>query len=270
MKKIMIVSNLSYSVDGKKIVDDISLSLDKSSVNAVLSSNNSCKTTLIKLLSGIYPHKSGNINVNDIELTKENFKNYTINISIILDDIDNQFICNTVNEEIKYSLINLKYKNSHIEEKYEEVIELLRIKNISNKDINSLSLFEKVKVLLAASIIHNPKVLLIDDILRFLNKKEKEEIIKLFYRIANEQDITILFTTSNLNDVKDIQNIYVLNNGKIIMNDSFNSIIMNDNELSKMGIEVPLMIDLSRKLEFYKLIDKIYYDPDKVVDALWK
>ena len=54
------------------------------------------------------------------------------------------------------------------------------------------------------------------------------------------------------------------------MNDSFDNIILNDNELSKIGIEIPLMIDLSRKLEFYGLIDKIYYDRDKVVDALWK
>ena len=270
MKKVMVVSNLSYSINGKKIVDDIDLSLEENSVNAILSSNNSGKTTLIKLLSGIYPHKSGKTSVNDIELNKDNFKKYIINISTILDDIDEQFICDTVKEEIEYPLINLKYKSNKINDLYEEILEFLKIKNISNKRIKSLTIYEKVKVLLAASIIHNPKVLLIDDVLRFLNNQEKEEILRLFNKIANERDITILFTTSDLNDVKNIANIYVLNNGRIVMNDSFDSIILKDNELSKMGLEIPLMIDLSRKLEFYKLIDKIYYDPDKVVDALWK
>ena len=270
MKKVMVVSNLSYSIDGRKIVDDIDLELEDSIVNAVLSSNNGGKTTLIRLLSGIYPHKSGKISVNDIELNKDNFKKYIINISTILDDIDDQFVCDTVKEEIEYPLINLKYKSNKINDLYEEILDFIKINNISNKRINSLTHYEKIKVLLAASIIHNPKVLLIDDVLRFLNKEEKEEILRLFDRIANDRGITILFTTSNLNDVKNISNIYILNNGRIVMNDSFESIIMKDNELSKMGIEVPIMIDLSRKLEFYKLIDKIYYDPDKVVDALWK
>ena len=51
-----------------------------------------------------------------------------------------------------------------------------------------------------------------------------QEVLRLFNKIANERDITILFTTSDLNDVKNIANIYVLNNGRIVMNDSFDSI----------------------------------------------
>ena len=54
------------------------------------------------------------------------------------------------------------------------------------------------------------------------------------------------------------------------MSGTYKEIIMRDNELTKIGIEIPLMIDLSRKLQFYNLIDGLYYDPDKVVDKLWK
>ncbi len=53
------------------------------------------------------------------------------------------------------------------------------------------------------------------------------------------------------------------------MEGTFEEIIKSDNELSKMGIDIPLMIDLSRKLEFYNLVDKIYFDVDEVVDRLW-
>ena len=54
------------------------------------------------------------------------------------------------------------------------------------------------------------------------------------------------------------------------MNNSYENIILNDNDLSKAGIEIPLMIDLSRKLEFYGLVNKIYYDRDEVINVLWK
>ena len=267
---VMDVSNLSYSDDYKLIFDDISFSLEESSVNALLCSNNGGKTTLISLLSGITPFKNGRVVINNIVLNKENFKKYILNISTILEDIEEQFICDTVEEEIKYPLINLRYSSSRISTLFEEIVSLLKISNISNKRVKDLSYFEKVKVLIAASIIHSPKVLLIDDIMRFLSKTEKQEIINLFNIISKEMGITILFTTSDLSTLLGITNIYVLDNGKIVMNGDFNSIIVKDNELSKMGIEIPLMVDLSRKLQFYKLVDKIYYDPDKVVDALWK
>ena len=174
---VMDVSNLSYSDDYKLIFDDISFSLEESSVNALLCSNNSGKTTLISLLSGITPFKNGRVVINNIVLNKENLKKYILNISTILEDIEEQFICDTVEEEIKYPLINLRYSSSRISDLFEEIVSLLKISNISNKRVKDLSYFEKVKVLIAASVIHSPKVLLIDDIMRFLSKTEKQEII---------------------------------------------------------------------------------------------
>lgn len=270
MSTIMNVENLSYEIGGKKIIDDISFSLKENSINAVLTSNNSCKTTLIKTLSGILDNDGGKITVNNIVLNKSNFKKYLLNISTILDDIDDSFLFDTVSEEIEYPLINLKYSRLNIDSSVDYVSKLLDIEDLINKKVKNLNYFEKVKVLLAVSIINSPKVLLVDDIMRFLNQNQKIEIIKLFNIICDELDITILYTTSYLNDVIGLNNIFVLNEGKIIMNDSFNNIILKDNELSKIGIEIPLMIDLSRKLQFYKLINKIYYDPDKVVEELWK
>ena len=266
---VLKVKDLSYSYDKKKILDSISFSIKEKTINAVLSSNNGGKTTLIKTLSGILPCDSGNISVNKTKLGKNNYAKYSLNISTILDDIDEQFICETVQDEVEYPLINLKYKPKKIKKITDNVMSLLKIDNIANIKTDYLRKYEKVRVLLAASIVSCPKVLFIDDSLRFLTEKEKEEILDMFKSICSEFGITILFTTSNLNDLKDIDNIIVLNDGKIIMEDSFDNIILNDNELSKIGIEIPMMIDLSRKLQFYNLLDKIYYDKDEVVDKLW-
>lgn len=50
---------------------------------------------------------------------------------------------------------------------------------------------------------------------------------------------------------------------------NYSEVIKKDNELTKMGFDIPIMIDLSRKLEFYNLVDEIYYDEDRLVDKLW-
>ena len=269
MSCIINANNISFSYDNDNIIDDVSLSIEEKSINAILSPNNSGKTTLIKVLSGVLVGH-GKITIDNLTLNKNNFKKCALSISTILDDIENQFLCDKVIDEIKYPLINLNYKNKDIDNIVDKVSDITNICSILNRNISSLKYYEKIKVLIAASIVHNPKVLLLDDIFRFLNKKEKKIIFNILNNIKEEYNMAIVFTTSDLEDTIGLSNIYVIDNGKIIMNDSYNNIILKDNELSKMGIEIPLMIDLSRKLQFYNLIDYIYYDRDKVVDKLWK
>ncbi len=251
------------------IIDEISFSIDKKSINAILCPNNGGKTTLIKTLSGVIYKNSGKIIVNDIELSKSNFDKYILEIGTVLEDIDNSFICENVIDELKYPLINLGYKKSKIKKAVDRISGVTEISTILEDKINKLNTFEKIKVLIATSIMHEPKLLFIDDVLRFLTKNERKTILDIIKRINYELDITILYTTSDIEDVIDIDNIIVINDGKIQFIDSYRNIIYRDNDLTKMGIEIPVMVDLSRKLEFYNLLDDIYYDPDKVVNKLW-
>lgn len=269
MSFVMEVSNVNFCYLDSTILEDINISFEEKSINAILSPNNSGKSTLIKVLSGILK-SSGKIVIDGVILNKKNLKKYTTSISTILDDFENEFLCDKVIDEIEYPLINLNYKNKNINKIVDKISDITNIKSLLDKDVSSLSYYEKIKVLIAASIMHTPKVLLLDDIFRFLNKKEKKLIFNILNNIKEEYNTTIVFTTSSLEDVIGLSNIYVLNDGKIVMHDGYNNILQKDNELAKMGIEIPLMIDLSRKLQFYNLIKYTYNDRDKVVDLLWK
>lgn len=264
------VNNISYKYDSKQVLDNLSFEVDKNTINAVLCPNNCGKTTLIKILSGVYELKDGEIVLNGIDLDKKNFSKYVLEIGTVFEDINDQFVCEKVNDELRYPLVNLGCKESEIQERLDVVVNTFRLSLILGKDILRLSYFDKIKVLIVTSIIHSPKLLLLDDVFRFLTEKEKQKLFKLLKTACTKLGITVLFTTSNLMDTIECNKIYVINDGQIVMNDTFDNLIINDNELSKIGIEIPLMIDLSRKLEFYNLIDTIYYDPDKVVDKLWK
>ena len=264
------VNNVSYKYDSNQVLDNLSFKLDKNTINAVLCSNKCGKTTLIKIISGVYELKDGEVILNGIELNKKDFSKYVLEVGTVFEDINNQFICEKVNDELRYPLENLGCKEKEIQERLDVIVTLFKLSLILGKDILRLSYYDKIRVLIAASIIHSPKLLLLDDVFRFLNEKEKRSLFKLLKSVNEKLAITILFTTSNLMDTVECNKILVVNNGQVIMEDTFYNLIIKDNELSKIGIEIPLMIDLSRKLEFYNLIDTIYYDPDKVVDKLWK
>ena len=83
------------------------------------------------------------------------------------------------------------------------------------------------------------------------------------------QKISVV-TTTNLEEIIDSDYTYVLNNGNIIMEGQPLSILREESILNRAGLELPFMIDLSLKLEFYELLNEEITDMDRMVDTLWK
>lgn len=251
------------------LIHDININVHKKSLNAILCPNNCGKSTLIKTFSGIVLPKRGNITLNNIKYSKNNFKKYMKNFGVVFEDFYDLYLGDQVIDELIFPLAHLEYSSKKIKNRVDYISKVLNITDILHRNISNLSLYEKVLVSIASSIVHLPKILFIDDILKYFNNSDRENILLLFNHIINELDISIIFTTSSVIDVKDISNVYVIGDYKIKMEGDFKSIIKMDNELTKLGFEIPLMVDLSRKLEFYNLVDEIYYSPDEVIDKLW-
>ena len=84
------------------------------------------------------------------------------------------------------------------------------------------------------------------------------------------EDIIIVASSSNLGDLSYSDKIFLIDKGKIVLSESFEDILKKDNILAKAGIVIPPMIDISLKLQFYELIDRVFYDERKLVNKLWK
>ena len=248
-------------------MSDIDICVENSSLNAILSPNTCGKTSLIKTFSGVILPLDGDIYLDGVKYSKRTFKKYKSKFGVVFEDF-NIFLTDRVVDELYFPLVHLEYKKKNIKERVSLISSTLGIENILDKKISELSLYEKLLVSIATSIIHLPKILFIDDIFKFFNEEEKNGIMSCLKKIVSSLSISVLFTTSMVMDVIDVQNIYVITE-KIKMHGNFKEIIKMDNELVKLGFDIPIMIDLSRKLQFYNLIDDIYFDPNEVVDKLW-
>ena len=84
--------------------------------------------------------------------------------------------------------------------------------------------------------------------------------------------ITIVLSSSSLDEVIYTINstVYVLDNGSIVSSGSMLDVLSNDSLLNKVGLELPFMVDLSVKLEYYNLVNKITLSPLGLVESLWK
>lgn len=262
------INRLNYAYDNKEILKDISFKVKIPSFVSIVGSNNCGKTTFIKCLSGIMQIDES-VYIDDIVLNRKNIKKYSRCIGVVFSLDQNQFLFDKVLDEISFPLANLNYKKGNIRRAITDVSNLLFLDDLLDKRVFDLSSFEKLKVLIAVAIVHRPKVLLLDDIFIGLTEEEKEKIILMLKRIIREFDLIVISTSSSLADCIYSDAVLVIEDGTIKYSGSLEEILTYDNDLTKLGINISVMMDMSMKLQFYDLLDKVILNAEEMVDELW-
>ena len=236
-------------------------------ISFVAGANNSYKTLLIKVLSGIVKTEE-KIRVNRTFIEQITTKQYPYQIQTIFED--DKFKTTTVKEEIILTLIKTNIPDEEFAKTKRKILSLFQLTKEENKNIKDLNKFNKIKLSLACAFIYNPKIMLVDDIFKYLTEEEIKFIAKIFKEYKDK--IKFICMTNNLNvplcfDEVDLS---ILDKGKIVKEGDILSVLDDDSMLNKLGFRLPFMIDLSLKLKYYNLVDKIILNQKEMVEMLWK
>lgn len=170
---------------------------------------------------------------------------------------NSMFFHNSIEDEIKYLLLDTKQKKL--------VQDLLPNVNLMNNP-NTLKNKEKIKLSILKGILFSKEYVSFDNILVYLDKKEKEYIIKYL----KDNSIKFIIVSNDLSDLFYTDETYILNDGEIIAHGASNKILLEEKLLKRLGFILPFMVDLSLQLKDYNLIKDIYLDKEMLVDKLWK
>lgn len=263
--KNIIVKNLNFSYGNKVILKDLNFEIEKNTITTIIGPNGSGKSTLVKILVGLLK-SSGTIKIEDMLLVKENIREIRKNIGVVFENPDNQFVAETVMDDIAFTLENMNYNKKEIKEKVEKIAEYLNITDILEVNPHLLSGGKKQMVALGSALVHNPKILILDEALTYVDNFEKENIYKVLTDLK-KKGLTIINVTHDIEETLFSDNIIVLNNG-IVFNGRKEDLYKSD--IKKLGFDLPFIVELSNRLIFYDLIDRIYYDMEELVNTLWK
>lgn len=267
--KILEIKNLNHSYQSKKVIDNLSLSIEEGSFTSIVGGNKSGKTTLIKLICGLLDSKDSIVaryTYVDNKRIHDNSKFFGVTFS----DGNNKFLFTDVYKEMVFPLENLNIQINEIEKKVLSIAKDFGNTKLLDKKIEDLTNSEKQELLIMISLLHDPKVLLLDNAFSMMNKKTKDKVLKVLRKFINEKKLTVILATTNLEEIIDSDYTYVLNSGSIVMEGMPLSILKEEKVLNRVGLELPFMIDLSLKLEFYELITEEITDIDRMVNTLWK
>lgn len=266
MSNVVSIKNLNFSYSEKQIFNDLNVDIQSGDFITLLGANGSGKSTLIKILSGLLKFE-GEIFIDNIKLEPKNYKEIRQKIGLVFSNIDNQIVSEKVFDNIAFALQNLGVKKSEIISSVTDITNKLDISYLLKENIFNLSKYEKILVVLASVLIYKPNLLILDEALSDLDNNDRIKILKM---LKTFDGMTIINITQNTEDILYGEKIIVLDEGKIVEYDTNENVFKNDRIFSKLGLSLPFMVDLSIKLKYYNLIDRIIYDMDEMVDILWK
>ena len=207
----IIIKNLSKIYNQQKALNGISLNIKKGEIVGLLGPNGAGKSTLMKIITCYVEPTSGKVIINNKNVNEDHEK---IKSEIgYLSENNPLYTYMYVKEYLEFSA---KMHNvSNVKKKIDEVILKTHINNEKNKKIIELSKGYKQRVGLAAALIHDPKILILDEPTTGLDPNQLGDIRKLIKDIGANK--TVLFSTHVLNEVEKIcDRVIVINKGNII------------------------------------------------------
>lgn len=205
----IIIENISKTYKKQVALNSININIKKGEIVGLLGPNGAGKSTLIKILTGYISANNGEVKICGDDIN-ENPKLVKQKIGYLAEN-NPLYIEMYIKEYLKY--IAEIYKVSFQE--IDKIIELTGLNSEKNKKINQLSKGYKQRVGLAAALIHNPEVLILDEPTTGLDPNQLIEIRKLIKNIGNNK--TVILSTHILQEVEKIcDRIIIINKGNIV------------------------------------------------------
>lgn len=269
MRNIIEVKNLTYKTNKKTIFNNFNISIPEGSYTTITGNNDSGKTALIRLINGLLP-SDNSIVVGMSYINSKRINDHSKEIGSVYGNKLDSFLFDDVYKEMAFPLENLSIEPAKIEERIIEIAKFFDISELLDKKVVDLTSLEKQEVLLAIALLHEPKVLLLDNPFSMMDRATKNKIESKLLKYKEKNNLTIILATNNLEEVLRSDYLYVLDNGEIVIEGKPLSVLKEEKIINRLGLTMPFMVDLSLKLKDYELIDDIELDMEALVNKLWK
>lgn len=234
------LKNVNYLYLNKiPALNDINLSIEQGEQIAILGANGSGKSTLLKLLDGLIFPSSGVVKAFGKTLTENildgdggDFPHFfRRKVGLIFQNSEAQLFCPTVMDEIKFGPLQLDIPEKDINQRVNDVMEMLNIENLKDRAPYTLSGGEKKKVAIASVLSINPDVLLLDEPTNGLDPRTQRWLVELLLELRKNGK-TIIIATHDLNIVEEVsERAVVFGEDHRIAANGETHVILNDTEL---------------------------------------
>ena len=197
-------------------VNGISFDVNEGELIGYIGENGAGKSTTIKMLTGLLTPTSGSVVVNGIVPNEKRIQNNK-NIGAIFGQKTQLWWDLPVIESFRLIKKMYKIPEAEYRKNLKRFTEILELEDLLNKQVKNLSLGQKMRCEIAATFLHNPKIVYLDEPTIGLDVLVKEKIRQFIKDVNTEKNTTVILTTHDLKDIEDVcDRIILLDKGQII------------------------------------------------------
>lgn len=198
--------SLIYPNAQRTLLEALNFEVFEGELVLVIGRTGAGKSSLIKLINGLVPHHTGGILTGEITVAGRSTRELKPGqlsdvIGIVGQNPINGFVTDIVEEEIAFGLETMGIAPEIMRKRVEEVLDLLSLATLRNREIATLSGGEQQRVAIGAALVLNPKVLLLDEPTSALDPIAAEEVLSILHRLVHDLGLTVILAEHRLERV---------------------------------------------------------------------
>lgn len=231
-------------------VDNVNIDIKAGDFVAVLGHNGSGKSTFAKHLNALVMPTEGTVYVDGMD-TKDadNTLKVRQTAGMVFQNPDNQIVGTLVDEEVGFGLENIGVPTEEIWERVEKSLKAVGMYKFRNASPNKLSGGQKQRVAIAGIVAMKPKCIVLDEPTAMLDPLGRKEVIHVLHELNKKEGVTIILITHYMEEVIDADHVFVMDNGKVVMEGTPRQIFSQVDKLKELRLDVPQVTELAYELK---------------------
>lgn len=233
-----------------KAVDNVSIDIKQGDFVAVLGHNGSGKSTFAKHLNALVMPTEGTVWVDGMDTREEeNTLKVRQTAGMVFQNPDNQIVGTLVDEEVGFGPENIGVPTEEIWERVEKSLKAVGMYAFRNHSPNKLSGGQKQRVAIAGIVAMKPKCIVLDEPTAMLDPLGRKDVLNVLHELNRQENVTVILITHYMEEVIDIDKLYVMDDGKLVMSGTPREIFSQVEKLKELRLDVPHVTELAYELQ---------------------
>ncbi len=231
-------------------LDGVDLDVSQGEFVAILGHNGSGKSTLAKHLNVLLTPESGTLWVDGRDAQDaDNLWDIRQNTGMVFQNPDNQIIASVVEEDVAFGPENIGVPTQEIWKRVEKSLKSVGMIQYREHSPNRLSGGQKQRVAIAGVMAMEPKCIVLDEPTAMLDPNGRKEVLDAVEQLNREKGVTVILITHYMEEVTRADRIYVMDNGKVVMQGTPRAIFSQVETLKSYRLDVPQITLLAYELK---------------------
>lgn len=239
------VNNISYKYapDGKEVLKNVSFSIEKGKVTAIVGPSGCGKSTLVEIFSGVIPKLiTGGVLEGSFDMPEKTF------VSVVSQTPENQLFGYGVEDAIAFGMENLGLPQEEIADRMEYVLDLLNLQYLRNRSVANLSGGQRQSVCIASVLAMNPDILIMDEPVSSLDPGGKAMVQGILRQLSVNGNTTVLVDNNLVWSAGIVDHVIGLLDGEVVFDGSRDDFFRDFELQERLGVIIPQEVEIYREL----------------------